>query len=168
MAHLDGAGFEILTGTGSAPRTRSRAVALSTSTVSIERDVCGRAPAMAAVASGCAMASRLPRSSSGATVICCACRIGCGTAGDWQDMEQSTPIVWMPCQFGGARPYFVCPGIVNGIACGRRVTKLYGAATYFLCRHCCRLVYAAQREDRYDRASTSCQQDSHAARRRAG
>ena len=72
--------------------------------------------------------------------------------GDWQDMEQSTPIVWMPCRFGGARPYFVCPGIVNGIACGRRVTKLYGAATYFLCRHCCRLVYAAQREDRYDRA----------------
>jgi hypothetical protein len=32
----------------------------------------------------------------------------------------------MPCRFGGVRPYFVCPGIVNGIACGRRVLKLYG------------------------------------------
>jgi hypothetical protein len=72
--------------------------------------------------------------------------------GEWQDVEQPTPIVWMPCRFGGERPYFVCPGIVNGIACGRRVSKLYGAGTYFLCRHCCRLAYASQREDRYDRA----------------
>ena len=59
----------------------------------------------------------------------------------------------MPCRFGGARPYFVCPGIVNGIACGRRVVKLYGAGAYFLCRHCYRLAYASQREDSYDRAS---------------
>ena len=71
---------------------------------------------------------------------------------EWQDVEQSTPIVWMPCRFGGARPYFVCPGVVNEIACGRRVAKLYGAGTYFLCRHCYRLAYASQREDRYDRA----------------
>src|SRR6516162_11715075 len=58
----------------------------------------------------------------------------------------------MPCRFGGARPYFVCPGIVNGIVCGRWVTKLYGAGRYFLCRHCYQLAYASQREDRYDRA----------------
>jgi len=72
--------------------------------------------------------------------------------GEWQDVEQPTPIVWRPCRFGGARPFFVCPGVINGIACGRRVTKLYGAAAYFLCRHCYRLSYASQREDRYDRA----------------
>jgi hypothetical protein len=72
--------------------------------------------------------------------------------GEWQDVEQRTQIVWRPCRLGGARPYFVCPGIVNGIACGRRVAKLYGAGTYFLCRHCYRLAYASQREDRYDRA----------------
>jgi hypothetical protein len=72
--------------------------------------------------------------------------------GEWQDVEQPTPIAWSPCRFGGARPYFVCPGIVNGIACKRRVTKLYGAGTYFLCRHCYRLAYASQSEDRYDRA----------------
>ena len=58
----------------------------------------------------------------------------------------------MPCRFRGARPYFVCPGVVNGITCGRRVAKLYGAGTYFLCRHCYRLAYTSQREDRYDRA----------------
>jgi hypothetical protein len=71
---------------------------------------------------------------------------------DWQDVEQATGIIWMPCRFGGARPHFICPGVMSGIACGRRVTKLYGAGTYFLCRHCYRLVYASQREDRYDRA----------------
>jgi hypothetical protein len=72
--------------------------------------------------------------------------------GEWQDVEQPTPIVWRPCRFGGARPFFVCPGVVNGIACGRRVAKIYGAGKYFLCRHCYRLGYASQREDRYDRA----------------
>jgi hypothetical protein len=71
---------------------------------------------------------------------------------EWQDVVQPTQIVWMPRRFGGVRPYFVCPGVVNGIACGRRVAKLYGAGTYFLCRHCYRLAYASQREDRYDRA----------------
>jgi hypothetical protein len=48
---------------------------------------------------------------------------------EWQDIEQPTPIVWMPCRFGGTRPYFVCPGIVSGIACGRQVAKLYGDGT---------------------------------------
>jgi hypothetical protein len=46
--------------------------------------------------------------------------------GEWRDVEQPTTIVW--------------------------VTKLYGAGRYFLCRHCYRLAYASQREDRYDRA----------------
>jgi hypothetical protein len=58
----------------------------------------------------------------------------------------------MPCRFGGERPYFVCPGVVNEIACGRRVAKLYAAGAYFLCRHCYRLAYASQRDDRYARA----------------
>src|SRR5262245_20720748 len=58
----------------------------------------------------------------------------------------------MPCRFGGVRPYFVCPCVVGGVVCRRRVAKLYGAGAYFLCRHCYRLAYASQREDRYDRA----------------
>ena len=72
--------------------------------------------------------------------------------GEWRNVEQPTQIIWAACRFGGVRPYFVCPGIVNGITCGRRVSKLYGAGTYFLCRHCYQLVYASQREDRHDRA----------------
>ena len=71
--------------------------------------------------------------------------------GEWQDVEQSTPVVWFPCRFGGNRPYFVCPGIVNGVACRRQVSKLYGAGLYFLCRHCYRLAYVSQREDGFDR-----------------
>src|SRR5215470_11317411 len=72
---------------------------------------------------------------------------------EWRDVDQPTPVVWMPCRFGGRRPYFLCPGKVNGIHCYRRVTKLYGAGVYFLCRHCYQLAYACQREDRYVRAS---------------
>ena len=72
--------------------------------------------------------------------------------GEWRGVEQPTQIVWIPCRFGGTRPYFVCPGIVNGIVCCRWVTKLYGAGRYFLCRHCYQLAYPSQREDRYDRA----------------
>ena len=72
--------------------------------------------------------------------------------GEWQDVEQPTPIVWTACRFGGARPFFICPGLVNGIACVRRVARLYAAGIYYLCRHCYRLGYASQREDRFDRA----------------
>jgi hypothetical protein len=72
--------------------------------------------------------------------------------GKWRDVEQPTQIVWMPCHLGGQRPYFLCPGIVNGVVCNRWVTKLYGAGDYFLCRHCYRLAYASQRENGFDRA----------------
>ncbi len=72
--------------------------------------------------------------------------------GKWEDVEQPAPIVRVPCRFGGHRPYFQCPGVVNGVPCGRRVAKLYGADRYFLCRHCYRLVYASQSEGEWDRA----------------
>ena len=71
-------------------------------------------------------------------------RIG---GGEWEDVNETVRIVRVPCRFGGARPYFVCPGVVNGIACGRRVAKLYGPGRYFVCRHCYRLAYASQSED---------------------
>jgi hypothetical protein len=45
---------------------------------------------------------------------------------EWKDVEEAVRIVRIPCRFGGARPYFICPGLVNGIACGRRVAKLHG------------------------------------------
>jgi hypothetical protein len=68
------------------------------------------------------------------------------SGGDWHDITEPVPIVHVPCRFGSRRPYFICPGMVNGTACGRRVAKLYGADRYFLCRHCYRLPYTSQSE----------------------
>jgi hypothetical protein len=56
--------------------------------------------------------------------------------GEWEEVNETIDIVRVPCRYGGTRPYFICPGVVNGIACGRRVAKLYGPRRYFLCRHC--------------------------------
>lgn len=72
--------------------------------------------------------------------------------GDWEDVEEVVPIVRLDCPLGGTRPFFICPGIVNGIPCGRRVAKLYGPDRYFLCRHCYRLAHGSQMEDALDRA----------------
>jgi hypothetical protein len=71
---------------------------------------------------------------------------------DWQDVAETVRIVRTPCRFGGARPYFICPGVVNGVTYRRRVAKLYGAGRYFLCRRCYRLAYARQSEAVWDRA----------------
>jgi hypothetical protein len=43
-------------------------------------------------------------------------RMDCG---EWEDVAETVRIVRVPCRFGGARPYFICPGFVNGVACGR-------------------------------------------------
>ena len=72
-------------------------------------------------------------------------------ATDWQDVDETIAIRRVACRLGGTRPYFVCPGVVNGVACGRRVATLHGAGRYFLCRHCYRLAYASQRETALDR-----------------
>ena len=34
--------------------------------------------------------------------------------GNWQNVEEPVRIVRVPCRLGGSRPYFVCPGVVNG------------------------------------------------------
>jgi hypothetical protein len=72
--------------------------------------------------------------------------------GEWQDVAETVFIVHVACPFGGTRPYFICPGTVNGVGCGRRVAKLHGAGRYFLCRHCYRLTHASQSEGEWDRA----------------
>jgi hypothetical protein len=74
----------------------------------------------------------------------------CG--GEWEDVAETVRIVRVACHLGGTRPYFICPGVVNGIACGRRVAKLHGPGRYFLCRHCYRLTNASQSEGTWDRA----------------
>jgi hypothetical protein len=72
--------------------------------------------------------------------------------GKWQDVRQTIALVSTPCGFGGTRPWFVCPGMVNGVRCGRRVAKLHAGGPYLLCRHCYRLTYASQSEREFDRA----------------
>jgi len=72
--------------------------------------------------------------------------------GEWQDVEQTVPLVRVPCRYGGSRPYFLCPGVLNDLSCNRRVVKLYGSERYFLCQYCYRLAYASQSEGEWDRA----------------
>ena len=71
--------------------------------------------------------------------------------GGWEDIVESVSVRHAPCRYGGVRPYFLCPGVVKGVACDRRVAKLHLASRYFLCRHCYRLAYASQSEGALDR-----------------
>jgi hypothetical protein len=71
-----------------------------------------------------------------------------GPAGEWEDVREPVPLSWTPCNFGGERPWFICPGA----GCGRRVAVLYGPGRYFLCRHCYDLSYESQRDKKMDRA----------------
>ena len=54
-----------------------------------------------------------------------------GPSGEWEDVEEPVPLAWTPCNVGGERPRFVCPGVVNGARCGRRVAILYGPGKCF-------------------------------------
>jgi hypothetical protein len=71
--------------------------------------------------------------------------------GDWESIEQPTRLTYTSCHYGNKRPYFICPGVVNGRICGRRVGKLFSGGRYFLCRHCYNVAYTSQSEPRYDR-----------------
>lgn len=53
-------------------------------------------------------------------------------------------------RFGGSRWWFICPIVVNGRPCSRRVGKLYlpPGGRYFGCRRCYRLTYASCQESR--------------------
>lgn len=57
------------------------------------------------------------------------------------------PIEWLPCRYGGARPYFRCP------QCESRRLTLYAAdgSGAIVCRLCMGLVYASQDERKMDR-----------------
>ncbi len=71
-----------------------------------------------------------------------------GLSAEWEDVNEPVALEWTPCNFGGERPWLVCPGA----GCGRRVAVLYGPGKYFLCRYCYDLRYESQREDKKDRA----------------
>ena len=73
---------------------------------------------------------------------------------EWEDVKQPVSLTWTPCNYGGKRPWFICPGVVNGRYCGRRVAVLYAGGKYFLCRHCYDLTYNSRNESRLDRLMT--------------
>ncbi len=65
---------------------------------------------------------------------------------DWIDTNYPIKIVWTNCNFGGKRPWLLCP--VEH--CGKRVAILYGGAI-FACRKCYQLAYQCQRENAHHR-----------------
>ena len=76
----------------------------------------------------------------------------CGVGGgEWESVTEAVLLSWTLCNYGGRRPWFICPGVRSGVPCRRRVAKLYGAGKLFLCRHCYDLAYDSQREPKYSR-----------------
>ena len=71
-----------------------------------------------------------------------------GPGRKWEDVRETVALEWTACNFGGERPWFICPGA----NCGRRVAVLYGPGRYFLCRQCYDLSYESQREGKANRA----------------
>jgi hypothetical protein len=70
--------------------------------------------------------------------ICLIYRNRSGNAIEWENIETFVNITWTKCNYGGYRPWFLCP------KCYRRVAILYGGK-YFLCRHCHNLAYESQK-----------------------
>jgi len=72
---------------------------------------------------------------------------------DGESVEQHTRIEWQAWQFGGRRPWFLCPAF----GCARRCVKLYASGSYFVCRRCANLAYRSQQESWGNRALTKAQ-----------
>jgi hypothetical protein len=66
---------------------------------------------------------------------------------EWESVEERVLLDWTDCNYGGNRPWFICP--ISG--CGRRVARIYAGGKYFGCRHCYNLAYNSQCEGLYDR-----------------
>jgi|SRR5215211_4750331 len=71
-----------------------------------------------------------------------------GLGDEWEAVQEPISLEWSACNFGGERPWFICPGA----GCGRRVALLYGLGRYFLCSHCYDLVYKSQQDNEMQRA----------------
>lgn len=69
--------------------------------------------------------------------------------GEETEVDYPVPLKYTECNFGGYRPWFRCPGVVDGERCGRRARKLYLPrrrwAEYYLCRECYDLGYTSSR-----------------------
>ena len=65
--------------------------------------------------------------------------------GEWENVEQIIYLDQTPCNYGGHRTWFLCPG------CLKRIAVLYRVGKYFRCRHCYGLTYSSQKKNRMDR-----------------
>jgi hypothetical protein len=60
---------------------------------------------------------------------------------DGRPLAQTLRLSQSACNYGGARPWFICP------IRGERVAVLFLRAGRFACRHCQRISYASQSDD---------------------
>ncbi|QPJ61642.1 MAG: hypothetical protein G3M70_06990 [Candidatus Nitronauta litoralis] len=67
---------------------------------------------------------------------------------EWKKESYPVYLDWTHCNYGGKRPWFLCP--VQG--CRRRVAILYSAGI-FACRQCNQVLYTSQMENEMDRAT---------------
>lgn len=67
---------------------------------------------------------------------------------DREDIEISLRLQSTPTNFNGRRWWFTCPLVSNGVACQRRVGKVYlpPGSPYFGCRNCHDLTYRSSQE----------------------
>ncbi len=68
------------------------------------------------------------------------------TGAPWEPVRERVALDRTPCRYGGARPWFRCPG------CSGRRAILHCAGGRFRCRSCHDLVYGATREAGWERA----------------
>jgi len=65
-----------------------------------------------------------------------------------EDIEILLRLQSTPTNFNGTRWWFTCPLVLNGVACKRRVGKVYlpPRSPYFGCRNCHDLTYRSSQE----------------------
>lgn len=65
---------------------------------------------------------------------------GLAANGSWDDVRQEIPLERTPCNLGGTRVWWTCPG------CQRRAAVLFGARATFQCRRCHNLAFPVENE----------------------
>lgn len=71
-----------------------------------------------------------------------------GSGEEKKSIDYKVPLATTPCNYGGARYWFICPLSIGGKYCGRRVGTLYKTGDYFGCRYCHDLTYDSRKENR--------------------
>ena len=62
-----------------------------------------------------------------------------------EKVVQPVKLIWVPCNYGGKRVWFLCP------KCGRRAAIVYATKIWFACRLCAGLTHRSQQEKPFER-----------------